>query len=316
MRVYSSLILILLIIFCVPIHGLENKLPKDFVNLINLEPYPEVVIVVEKSTQRAYLYQVMNHELGLEIIQGFEVSTGRVKGPKTKEGDMKTPEGFYRITEFIPEEDIPGLYGAGAFAINYPNPLDKVFLRGGNGIWLHGSDTDNIVAHDTRGCIAFLNNDLKILYQYVNIGITPVLITEEIVWWDRTEILKLGEEIVKLVSDWSYSWQDMDISTYLDFYHPQFYAPYKNMDFAQWSVYKKNVISGKKFIKVDLTHLEYLVTGGYLLVMCDQFYFADNYDDFGKKTLLWTQEGGKWQILQEDWKQNKIIEKITGNPEE
>lgn len=76
-------------------------------------------------------------------------------GPKTKEGDMQTPEGFYHISAFNPVSNFYLSLG-----INYPNNADR--LRSGSDspgsdIYIHGSCV-------TVGCIPLTDEKIKELY--------------------------------------------------------------------------------------------------------------------------------------------------------
>lgn len=76
-------------------------------------------------------------------------------GPKTKEGDLQTPEGFYYINAFNPVSNFYLSLG-----INYPNSVDKVRSgpeKPGSDIYIHG----NCV---TVGCIPLTDEKIKELY--------------------------------------------------------------------------------------------------------------------------------------------------------
>jgi murein L,D-transpeptidase YafK len=75
-------------------------------------------------------------------------------GPKTKEGDRQTPEGFYTIT--------PGLMNPNSnyyLAINmgFPNAYDRVNGRDGNFLMIHGDCS-------SRGCYAMTDEQIAEIY--------------------------------------------------------------------------------------------------------------------------------------------------------
>ena len=78
-----------------------------------------------------------------------------VLGPKLKEGDKQTPEGFYHINVFNPESKFFLSLG-----INYPNSVD-LFRSGnqnpGSDIYIHGKC-------ETVGCIPLTDEKIKEVY--------------------------------------------------------------------------------------------------------------------------------------------------------
>ena len=84
----------------------------------------------------------------------FCASSG-ILGPKLKEGDKQTPEGFYHINVFNPESSFYLSLG-----INYPNSVD-LFRSGntnpGGDIYIHGKC-------ETVGCIPLTDDKIKELY--------------------------------------------------------------------------------------------------------------------------------------------------------
>lgn len=76
-------------------------------------------------------------------------------GPKTKEGDLQTPEGFYYISVFNPTSNFYLSLG-----INYPNGVDRLRSgenRPGSDIYIHGSCV-------TIGCIPLTDEKIKEVY--------------------------------------------------------------------------------------------------------------------------------------------------------
>src|SRR6185295_5637292 len=103
---------------------------------------------------------------------------------KNREGDQKTPLGVYHVTSSIPRQKLTDFYGAAAFPINYPNEWDRLQGRNGFGIWLHGtpSDTYSRPPRSSDGCVVLTNQDLEAIARNVQIGLTPVIITDSIEW--------------------------------------------------------------------------------------------------------------------------------------
>ena len=90
------------------------------------------------------------------LIKTYEVcrTSGRL-GPKRKEGDLQTPEGFYHINRFNPKSAFHLSLG-----INYPNTSDKILgvkSKLGGDIFIHGACV-------TVGCLPITDDQIKELY--------------------------------------------------------------------------------------------------------------------------------------------------------
>ncbi len=125
------------------------------------------LIVVDKSERTLWLYR------GDEIIKTYrKVRLGRnPKGHKVYDGDDKTPEGTYEITE---RKDDSGYHLA--LRVSYPNREDRQrkLPRGkkiGGDIMIHGAKT----WHWTNGCIALTNEEIDEIFPLVANG-TPIKI--------------------------------------------------------------------------------------------------------------------------------------------
>jgi murein L,D-transpeptidase YafK len=84
----------------------------------------------------------------------FAASSG-VLGPKRKQGDMQTPEGFYFIDRFNPLSNFHLSLG-----VNYPNDADRIKGEKGNlggDIFIHGSNV-------TVGCIPLTDTKIEEVY--------------------------------------------------------------------------------------------------------------------------------------------------------
>lgn len=141
-------------------------------------PLPEPwKIVVKKGQRKLYLYQQG------ELFKMFPVDLGgNPKGPKICQGDLRTPEGEYRVIE---KKDRGQTKYYQAFLLNYPNDEDRVrydlAVRNGHlpkdiGIGglieIHG---EGVGVDWTKGCIALINPHMRELFNQIPVG-TPVRI--------------------------------------------------------------------------------------------------------------------------------------------
>ncbi|MCQ2444921.1 MAG: L,D-transpeptidase family protein [Mailhella sp.] len=103
---------------------------------------------------------------------------GRVEGDKQKQGDLKTPEGVYFVTRKVAGPLDFMEYGPHAFALDYPNPVDRLRGKTGGGIWLHSKGRP-IKGITTRGCLAVEQDVITGLVGTAVPGV-PVVIAEHV----------------------------------------------------------------------------------------------------------------------------------------
>jgi murein L,D-transpeptidase YafK len=122
----------------------------------------------------------------LLLSQGKEVRSYKIAlgseavGPKTRQGDHRTPEGIYVL-----DARNPNSHFYKAFHISYPNLKDiavakKLGVSPGGDIMLHGLGKEYAwvgkahVLHDwTDGCVAVTNEEMDEMWKMVQIG-TPI----------------------------------------------------------------------------------------------------------------------------------------------
>jgi len=268
---------------------------------------PGYVLLVEKSTQKAYLYQAsrVGHQLKI-----YHCSTGENNGPKSKKDDKKTPEGVYFVTNSFKEKDLSSIYGAHAFPVDYPNPMDRKLGRKGYGIWLHGTN-QNLKSWDSNGCIVFSNEDIMELSKYISERHTPIIITQKINFIEKKKLQKERAELKGLIMNWLEAWNQSRIDLYMSFYFKAFTAKKKN--WSQWRAYKKRL--GEKYgrINIKIDNLQILKENEIVLAKFDQIYKGNGFFSVGEKRLYLQREGSEWKITDEFFKKTK--EHIQEHPE-
>ncbi len=273
--------------------------------LLSLSSVTEYALVVDKSMNRLYVYRNLGPGLPPELVDDYYIVLGKKTGDKFKEGDLRTPNGVYFVTSYLPDEKLPPLYGSGAFPVNYPNELDLRLRKTGNGIWLHGTDKDfySRPPLDTEGCVVLTNEEFSRIGQYVEIGRTPVVISEQVEWVSSREWLDKNIEIQATLEHWRQSWEQADLAAYLRLYSADFWA--KGHDNSSWGRHKKMVFAGKKFQKIDLSEISLLaypqVGDGKQMVVANfvQHYRSNNYNGDMRKRLYMVKEQGRWKVLYE-----------------
>jgi murein L,D-transpeptidase YafK len=229
------------------------------------------------------------------------VTLGKNGVEKTREGDQKTPIGVYHVTANLPRQKLTDFYGSGAFPINYPNAWDRRLGRNGHGIWLHGtpSDTYSRPPRASDGCIVLANADLDAVGRTVQIGLTPVIIADEIEWMDAGALEAERKGLADAFEAWRADWESRDAGRYLAHYASRFNSG--DQDLAEWSEHKRKVNGAKSWIKVGVSRVSMLQypRENFVVVNFDQDYRSSNLSNAMRKRQYWIREDGRWRILYE-----------------
>ena len=147
----------------------------------------EYAIIIRKQERTLTVYRRTVETKVYPIVLGIASY-----GPKVYQGDLRTPEGVYRIASKHPHARWSRF-----MLLSYPNEQDREryamalsegrvpIIDGhapgiGSAVGIHGTDREdsNVKGNDwTFGCISLLNPHIAELYDLVPIG-TPVLIVE------------------------------------------------------------------------------------------------------------------------------------------
>lgn len=256
-------------------------------------------VLVDKHSRSAYLVDLEQDKPRLR--RSFDdLLFGENDGEKSQEGDKRTPEGVYRIVNYIPKDKLAPIYGAGAFPINYPNTLDRIEGRNGSGIWLHGRDDSDPKKQVTRGCVAFNNNQIGELRGLLQID-TPVIITRETQFIPATEYQQQREELFSLFDSFIGAWEGGDMSQLEQLLHPDFHSP-GGIDRDAWLARKSqlNQLYPKRHIETDDIYA-FKEDGEQVVFDFTQFYCADNMNARGKKKLFFKRDHGKLKLITETY---------------
>ena len=280
----------------------RERPPKDQIPryLLQLRPDQKHAVVVDTKKSRLYLYENVGGQP--RFVADYYMSHGKNGIDKFKEGDQKTPIGVYHVTASLPKEKLADRYGDGAFPINYPNDWDRRLGRSGSGIWLHGtaSDTFSRAPLSSDGCVSLTNADLNILRPMIQVGLTPVIISDTVEWlsldtWN-SERVALRDSI----EQWRRDWESLNTEAYLAHYAKNFDGDGLNL--RQWSERKRNVNAGKSWAKIALGNMSMFRYPGkddMVVVTFDQDYKSSNLAGTMKKRMYWIKEGGRWKIVDE-----------------
>lgn len=280
----------------------RNRPPSNYVPryLLQMEPDQKFAIVVDTQRSRLYIYQ--NDNGRPRFVADYYIAHGKLGAEKTREGDKRTPVGVYHVTANLPRQKLSDFYGSGAFPINYPNEWDRQQGRNGHGIWLHGtpSDTYSRPPRASDGCVVLTNQDLDTLSGYLQVGLTPVIISNTIEWLSLDDWASERTALNREIEAWRKDWESRDVDRYLAHYSRSFRN--NEGDYGQWAQQKRLVAAGKSWVKVDLSKLSVFRNPGkqdMIVVTFEQDYRSNNLSNVLKKRQYWVKEGGRWKIIYE-----------------
>lgn len=271
--------------------------------LLQMRADQRYAIVVDTKRSRLYLYENDQANGGRpRFVADYYVTQGKLGAEKVSEGDKKTPVGVYHVTSSLPREKLADLYGSGAYPLNYPNEWDKRQGRNGSGIWLHGtpSDTFSRPPKASDGCVVLTNQDLNAVAKNLQVGLTPVIISNSVEWLSLDDWNKERTELNKAIEAWRADWESRDTERYLKHYSRKFQANGQNFD--QFAAQKRQVNGGKEWIKLKIDNLSVFRNPGkdeVVVTTFDQDYRSNNLNNAMRKRQYWIREDGRWRIIHE-----------------
>jgi len=280
----------------------DHQIPRALIALGDETPF---ALLIDKSKNRLYVFRNQGDGLPPQLVDDFYIVLGQQVGDKMVEGDFKTPTGTYFVTSYISPEKLPPLYGSGAFPINYPNEYDRRRKKSGFGIWLHGTDRSLFSRPplDSEGCVVLTNEEFEHIRQYVEIGRTPVVISEGIEWLPHADWQAQKSAIKDFIEEWRRQWEEGDLQAYLNMYAEDFWSA--EHDYRSWSRYKQQVFSSKTYQQIalkDLSIYEYprhhnepdMVVASFM-----QDYRSNNFNGTMRKRLYLVKHQDQWRVLYE-----------------
>jgi murein L,D-transpeptidase YafK len=279
----------------------QEKLPTTLepAYLWKLDADQHYAIVVDTSKSTLYLYE--NVDGKPHYVADYYVTSGKKGADKVSEGDQKTPVGVYFVKGHLGKNQLTDFYGPNAYPLSYPNEWDRRFGRNGHGIWLHGTppDTYSRPPRASNGCVVLANDDLQDIGKVLQIGITPVIITDHMDW-ENSQDNSEREALLQSLEQWRQDWSSLNTDAYLRHYAADFSSGKTN--YAAWAEQKKQVNAGKSWIKVKLSNVSVFSYPGQpnlAVVDFEQDYSSSNLNNRMKKRQYWMKHGNRWQIVYE-----------------
>jgi len=279
-------------------------------NLLKLDSrFSHHVILVEKATHKIYLYE--NENTYPKFIKSFTMASGKNRGDKMGQGDLKTPEGIYQLTSFKSGQTLSKqygkegeIYGIGAFVLNYPNIYDHLVGKTGDGIWFHGTNDESRISKglDSRGCVVTINDNVKEISQYIELENTNIIIVENLNFLSENTWTKNGQDIEKTVTNWWKAWSEKNLKSYMSFYDSRDFKDRVRGNFSEFKNYKKAVFAIPDTPQIKLTNFSIFNSDKYAVVQFEQEYHSIKINDTGRKTLYLKRDHNyEWKIFAEIW---------------
>ena len=267
--------------------------------LWKLDAQQKYALVVDTSRSTLYVYENVNGEP--RYVTDYYITIGKLGTEKVSAGDQRTPIGVYFVKADLPKNKLADMYGSGAYPLSYPNEWDRKNGRTGQGIWLHGtpSDTYSRPPRASNGCVVLANDDLDKLAPYLQVGVTPVIITNQIDWVNEQDQIE-RDALLQEIEQWRKDWSSLNTDTYLKHYAHNFSSD--NMAFAAWAKQKHLINSAKSWVKVDLSNVSvftYPEQPNMVVVNFEQDYNSSNLSNRMKKRQYWIKQNNRWQIIYE-----------------
>jgi len=270
-------------------------------SILQLRKDQKYALIVDAKRSRLYVYE--NQGSRLKFVTDYYISQGRLGVNKLKEGDQKTPLGVYYITARLSGAKLPDFYGVGALPINYPNEWDKVNGRSGSGIWLHGTPSDSFSRPplSSDGCVVLTNPDLHQLSASVEIGKTPVVISDDVEFVSKAKWDAERATANHLVDSWRRDVESLNSARLMANYSHRFKSEIgENLN--SWFTKHQQFLPGVVKVSVSLRDLTFFLYPGpedMIVSTFTQDAVIGKSRHSIRKRQYWAKEGAQWKIVSE-----------------
>jgi murein L,D-transpeptidase YafK len=274
----------------------EEKLKSTDVSLGYYENLG-TLLVASKKKKRLQVYN--NTQSGLELVTSYDDVIVGKEGDKKVEGDLKTPVGVYDITRRFVPNDL--FYGPLAYALSYPNTMDKVHKKNGYGIWIHGSPMDGSERDPmSKGCIVMDNDTIMLMDTKVKAKNAMTIIGEDEV--EKANLDTISTILANLYR-WKRVWSDNNLQEYLSFYDEDF-RRFDGMRISKFKEMKTYIFKYDDEKEIDITNINIapypnLEKKNIFKISFDEDYKSKKHSFRGSKELYIKLDGDKFSILVE-----------------
>jgi hypothetical protein len=151
------------------------------------------------------------------------------------------------------------------------------------------------------GCVVLTNSDLNKLYSAVEIGKTPVVISDHVEFVNRTKWNNDRNIATRLVDEWRRDLESMDSKRLMDNYSRQFKSE-RGEDLSTWFG-KQQFFTTMKNVSIKLRDVTFFLYPGRddLIVgtFTEDATIGKNKSLSIRKRQYWAKEGTQWKIVSE-----------------
>lgn len=248
-------------------------------------------IIVDKQRQKISLYEF---DGTWNAVGGWPCSTGKQAGPKTREGDQKTPDGVYFAVRDVGHQYLSETYGARALPLDYPNWMDRRLRRSGSAIWMHGTNKP-LQPWDSNGCIVLENTHIDELAGHIGLNLTPIIIVEHTRLWPVSDSRQQARLILSAVNQWH---QAMMFGSYEAF--SRWYAPESKPSMKWWQswCYERNKANSDTNFKSRMSRRTIYRAGDHIVMLFDHYLVSEDRKIWaGRRKIYLRTKGGDVTII-------------------
>jgi hypothetical protein len=247
-------------------------------------------LIVDKRRQQVNLYRYDGY---WRMIGKWPCSTGKQAGPKTMEGDQRTPEGVYFVTRDVGPRFLTETYGSRALPLDYPNWMDRRLARSGSAIWLHGTNRP-LQPRNTNGCIVLENEVIEKLAPYLRLNRTPVIVVDRLRLWASKKSRRAADAILSAASQWHGALLQGGYEDLAQWYAPQ--AVPSMHWWRRWLQARRRETCEDGCRSLMARRAIYR-SGNYYVLMFDHVLSDGSRSRWvGRRKLYWSLEGGRARI--------------------
>ncbi|WP_420266189.1 adenosylcobinamide-phosphate synthase CbiB [Candidatus Magnetominusculus dajiuhuensis] len=269
------------------------------------------VLLVDKHTSELHVVEVKDNLP--RIAKSYGVLHGRNDGDKLKEGDNRTPDGFYYITDFIPPTKLDNtLYGDGAYTLNYPNMMDKIRGKTGHGIWIHGRGPERN-NEKTQGCVSLSNSDMANLKPDI-LSETPVIISDSLELLSLADYAQRKKKYMDMFKAFILSWEKGDFKGFINYFDAGFRS-YDGLCAESYLNRKKQLMLSNPKRKIITSNVNIFKDNTTKLMYAfDQLYCTADTLSYGHKRLyLLAKKDTGYKIVAEEFTKREVQPLIEEN---
>jgi len=105
--------------------------------------------------------------------------------------------------------------------------------------------------------------------------------------------------IQSFVEKWRLAWEEGDLESYTDCYHPGFKT--EKLDLQEWKIYKQDLFRRSEKRNIQISDMQIEPNGASAVVTFKQSYQTAKNRDVGLKTLHLRRHQDSWTIFKENW---------------